>query len=292
MPGATAHFTQTPRLPSEVVPGLAFEVSAAVLRAMAPDALRRFASMGEVADALRPLPREHTPNASPVAMPPPRAAAEPPGAAPHRPRRGVLVLALLLVLGGATVITAAVIALLRPPPPAVLAAPSVPPQPSLHAAPAPSADSIGAEPARPQGEPSTPPRTAHDATPPIARPQQLGANHGTRCECLGKAGALCTPNASREARVCRCLDLSSPADDCRELSLEPAWDLSRTAYRGRNVRDGQPCKGFDNGQEKAGALAACEVDCDRMAFSGLHRGPCTGFRPADGAAEAGYLLCF
>jgi len=274
MPGQTAHLTQTPKMPNELAPEIAFSDAAAVMLAMAPDPMRRFASMDAAMAALQndaPQP--------PVSQP--KTTTKPPPAAPQRRRSPVVVLTVLVVSIGALAVgwavrheaTSSTPAPAQSSPPSVAIAPSsASPTPAM--SPSPSASSPPPASLAASGVASTERRVN-------ARPE----DYGTTCTCVStEDGRLCPRGSDMHRRVCQCT-----SDDGWSLYQGDSGSQNVT---GRDLVDGQPCRGSSGGPESVGKLKDCVANCNLGTFAGVHRTPCRGLRQVDGAEREGLLLCY
>jgi serine/threonine-protein kinase len=291
MPGATAHFTQTPRLPSELAPGLPFEVSVAVLRAMAPEAALRFPSMAEIeasllgarSPAMQGAPIESAPLRRDAAVAPaPMARGEPRAWSPRA--RAVLALALSLGVAGLGAAALAMALVVRRTSPPSVPEGAVPQVASTTLAPPPAqADSTGAASTTAPASAASDRGGAQDAAPRPLASVAASPPFLTRCQCLGSNGRLCPLNADRSLRSCWCAEGGG--------QLERAPNSRDFDFRGRGLVEGQPCEGFFNSERRTGTYAVCQTDCDFGGFSGPHRGPCRGLGPSF-VEESGRLSCY
>lgn len=269
MPGPSAHLTQTPPLPNELEPGLAFGDVAAVTLAMSMDPGRRFPSMDALITGMTD------------AAPPPPGPTEPRPRTEAAPTRSVglwpfAFLGLFVAAGGVGV--GLTVHGARSPPSTSATAASSPPASSATppavvpvVVPAPVAS----------GEAGAPP-VAKRAADTVPRPDDYGVN----CICQSSQyGTLCHPGSDVRIRGCSCRGTPDT------LSLHPGGIDGR--FIGRDLAEGMPCKGFDRaGQEQTGVYETCDAACEMGGFAGLHRTACRGLQPVSGAPRDGLLFCY
>ena len=270
MPGPTAHLTQTPPLPNELEPGLAWADVAAVTLAMSMDPSRRFASMEALLDGMNgastPAPRVDLPSPAEAEAPPSRATWP------------LILLGLVTVAGGVglgwTVHGAGGVPSARAIAPSAVA--SAPVTPSAVEVRAPTAVPVASVDA------AAPPVASRAAVAP-SRPE----DYGTDCSCVGLRGEglLCRLGSDFALRSCYC----TSTETLRTSASGPENKM----FVGPHLAGGQPCKGYDHtGTEQTGEYEGCTPACKTWGFVGLHRTPCRGLRSGDGVERDGLLFCY
>jgi len=277
MPGPTAHLAQTPKMPHEIAPAIAFSDSAAIMLAIAADPARRFASMDAAVAALRGEGASSSSSSSARAAEVTRveSSRRTPAQRPSAWKRwSTAVLVGGAALGGVLVgramhgegaraaqtrATASTRAPLPSVPPAVASVAPVAPRVAV----APSA-------------------SAKAQTSARALPQ----DYRTGCLCEGFDGTLCAVGAPLHMRECHCV--TSAADTVFIDDGGVSW-----TFRGTSLDDGQPCQGFtQSAQPSSGTLVDCAYTCPTQKFAGIHRTPCTGVETKHGKIETGLLYCY